>query len=55
MATVFEPIFDAPSVPVHLPGYSQASAAYPLGTKLESRDGGYGDIVRRAAFNWRRD
>lgn len=39
MATVFEPIFDAPSVPVHLPGYSQASAAYPLGTKLEARDG----------------
>lgn len=39
MSTVFLPIYENPGVPTHLPGTAQAAAAYPLGTKLEARDG----------------
>jgi hypothetical protein len=39
MANVYLPIYPSQDVPTQLPGTGAAAAAYPLGTKLEARDG----------------
>ena len=39
MANVYFPIYPEQSTPTQLPGASSAVQAYPLGTKLEARDG----------------
>ena len=39
MANVYFPIYPEQSTPTQLPGASSAAQAYPLGTKLEARDG----------------
>lgn len=39
MSNTYLPIYPKQDVPTHVPGTASQTAAYPLGTKLEARDG----------------